>query len=55
LSAALKEGPDHDAAYAAVLSQDDEALVTCYTRHTDWARDSETYLEIYPTDAFYRC
>ena len=45
--------PDHDAAYAAVYFQDDEALVTYYTRSTAWARDSEVCLKIFPVEAFY--
>ncbi|HCQ02149.1 MAG TPA: hypothetical protein DIT99_16290, partial [Candidatus Latescibacteria bacterium] len=49
----IDQRPDHDAAYAAVLFQDDEVLVTYYTRHTDWTRDSEISLKIFPIDAFY--
>ena len=32
----------------------DEAIVTYYTRGTDWARDAEIALEIYEVDEFYR-
>lgn len=45
---------DHDAAYAAVYYQNNEALITYYTRGTDWARDSEIMLKIYDINAFYQ-
>ena len=38
---------NYDAAYAAVYFQDDEALVTYYTRNRGWARDAEVALNIY--------
>jgi len=49
----IDQRPDHDAAYAAVFFQDDEVLVTYYSRRTDWARDSEICLKIFPIDTFY--
>lgn len=49
----IDQRPDHDAAYAAVLFLDDEALITYYARRTDWARDSEICLKVIPTAAFY--
>jgi len=42
----------HDAAYAAVLFRDDEALVTYYTRKSDGARDASVVLKIYKTAQF---
>jgi sialidase-1 len=45
---------DHDAAYAAVYYHNNEALITYYTRGTDWARDSEIMLKIYDINAFYQ-
>lgn len=39
--------PTHDAAHAAVTFLDDEALVTYYTRPTNWVRDSEAMLKIF--------
>ena len=45
--------PDHDAAYAAVHFQADEALVTYYTRSTAWARDCEVMLKIFNVEQFY--
>ena len=43
---------DHDAAYASVFFQDDEALVAYYTRPTSWARDSEILLKAFKVDQF---
>ena len=45
--------PDHDAAYAAVYFQGDEALVTYYTRNTAWARDAEVMLKVFGIGQFY--
>lgn len=45
--------PDYDAAYPVVFFQDDEAVVTYYTRRTkDRARDSEVMLKIFAIGAF---
>ena len=46
--------PEYDAAYPFVFFQDDEAVVTYYTRRTkEWARDSEVTLKIFKAGAFY--
>ncbi len=45
--------PDFDAAYPSVTFVGDEALVAYYTRSTDWTRDSEITLRIYPIERFY--
>lgn len=42
-----------DAAYPSLTFVGDEALVTYYSRSTDWKRDSEVTLRIYKTDQFY--
>lgn len=44
---------DYDAAYASIYFQNDEALITYYTRNRNWARDSEVMLKIFKIDAFY--
>jgi sialidase-1 len=45
--------PDRDAAYPSVFFQQDEVVVTYYTRPTSWARDTEVMLRIFHTDQFY--
>lgn len=46
--------PECDAAYPSVFFQDDEVIVTYYTRMTrEWARDSEVALRIFTIDSFY--
>ena len=42
----------YDAAYAAVLFLEDEALVTYYTRRSEGARDASVLLKIYRTEQF---
>lgn len=47
--------PGFDAAYPAAYFQDDEVIVTYYTRDNDrWARDSEVTLKIFDIGEFYR-
>ena len=47
--------PEYDAAYPSVFFQDDEAIVTYYTRLAEeWGRDAEVTLKIFDIDAFYR-
>ena len=48
----IDDRTDHDAAYASVLFHEDEALIACYTRPTEWSRDCEILLRIYSIDAF---
>jgi len=43
----------HDAAYPDVAFIGDEAVVTYYTRPTNWARDSEIALKVYNVKQFY--
>jgi predicted neuraminidase len=45
--------PDRDAAYPSVFFQEDEAVVTYYTRPTIWGRDTEILLRIFKTAQFY--
>lgn len=45
--------PNHDAAYASVYFQGQEALIAYYTRPTKWARDSEILLKIFRVPQFY--
>lgn len=45
--------PNRDAAYPSVYFQDDEAVVTYYTRSTSWARDTEVMMRIYKIKQFY--
>ena len=45
--------PNYDAAYPAVYFQDDETLVTYYTRHIEGARDASVMLKIFNIDQFY--
>jgi len=46
--------PDHDAAYPSVFFQNDEAVVTYYTRQTrQWARDAEVMLKVFKVSQFY--
>ena len=45
--------PAHDAAYPHVFFQNDEAVVTYYTRPTSWARDTEVMLKIFNIEQFY--
>ena len=45
--------PAHDAAYPSVFFQEDEAVVTYYTRPTSWSRDTEVMLKIFNIEQFY--
>jgi sialidase-1 len=49
----IENRTDHDAAYAAVYFEGNEALVTYYTRNTNWARDAEVMLRIFNIQQFY--
>ncbi|NQT15317.1 MAG: exo-alpha-sialidase [Planctomycetes bacterium] len=45
--------PNFDAAYPSVTFVGDEALVAYYSRSTQWKRDAEITLRIYPIDQFF--
>ena len=50
----IEQRPDRDAAYPFVFFQDDEVVVTYYTRLThEWGRDSEVVLKVYRAEQFY--
>ncbi len=49
----LHNDPQSDAAYVHVFFQDDEALVTYYTRKHTWNRGTEVALKIFNVDQFY--
>jgi sialidase-1 len=45
--------PDRDAAYPFVFFQNDEVVVSYYTRPTSWSRDTEVMQKIFRIDQFY--